>query len=382
MDQKPWGRLVAATALDDPERATSHRGAVRAASRRSSSACSGEKSRSLRYPAADASRASTRIGGTGSGPVGHAKQGGQRGETDELGLGQLDAVLRGELPDRVPDQPHRRHAEVEQVHRDLGASELGDPEARGLHLREATTGLADTPSDALRELEVVRVEVDVVGDEERPGRHRKRPERRMGAGRAEIGLAPAGPDLIAESLVLPAAYVGQAHPVRAASGVGIEEDGDVVALRDALGETVREFDAVVHRRVTERHDRHDVDRPDSRVLTLVRVQIDERDRLGDQPVQGDEHRLMLARQREDRAVVAGVARPVKEIHAVDRFEGSRQPVNDLEPAALGHVRDGLDEHPSMLAPRPTREGANGAFDRLGATCRRRRPRSGRSRPRA
>ena len=95
------------------------------------------------------------------------------------------------------------------------------------------------------------------------------------------------------------------------------------------------------------------------MLTLVRVQIDERDRLGDQPVQGDEHRLMLARQREDRAVVAGVARPVKEIHAVDRFEGSRQPVNDLEPAALGHVRDGLDEHPSMLAPRLTREGANG-----------------------
>ena len=82
------------------------------------------------------------------------------------------------------------------------------------------------------------------------------------------------------------------------------------------------------------------------------VQVDQRDRLGDQPVEGREHRLMLAGQREDRAVVAGVARPIQQVHAVDRFEGGRQLVHDLEPTALGHVRDGLDEHPSMLAPRP------------------------------
>ena len=119
-----------------------------------------------------------------------------------------------------------------------------------------------------------------------------------------------------------------------------------------VGEAVRELDAVVHRRVTERHDRHHVHRTDPRVLALVRVQVDQRDRLGDQPVEGREHRLMLAGQREDRAVVAGVARPIQQVHAVDRVEGGRQPVHDLEPTALGHVRDGLDEHPSMLAPRP------------------------------
>ena len=41
------------------------------------------------------------------------------------------------------------------------------------------------------ELEVVRVEVDVVGDEERPGTDRDRAGRRMDARRAEVGLAAA-----------------------------------------------------------------------------------------------------------------------------------------------------------------------------------------------
>ena len=58
---------------------------------------------------------------------------------------------------------------------------------------------------------------------------------------------------------------------------------------------------------------------------------------------------MLAGQREDRAVVTGVARPIQQVHTVDRVEGGRQPVHDLKPAALTDIRDGLDEHLSMLA---------------------------------
>ena len=126
----PWirspGRLVAATALDDPERATAHRGAVRAASRRSSSACSGEKSRNMRCAAAAAGRFD-RVGGNGSGPVGHAEQCGQRGETDEFD--SASSTPSSAASSRTVSQTsHIGVTEIEQVHRDLGPPELGDPE--------------------------------------------------------------------------------------------------------------------------------------------------------------------------------------------------------------------------------------------------------------
>ena len=83
--------------------------------------------------------------------------------------------------------------EVEQVHRDLGADRMPalrllDPEAVRLDARQAAAGLADAPRDPLRELDVVRVEVDVLGDEERPRADRDRAGPRVHPGRPEVGL--------------------------------------------------------------------------------------------------------------------------------------------------------------------------------------------------
>ena len=61
---------------------------------------------------------------------------------------------------------------------------------------QAAARLADPAGDALGELEVARVEVDVVGDEERPGPDRHRPGRRMDTRRAEIGFAAGVRDLV------------------------------------------------------------------------------------------------------------------------------------------------------------------------------------------
>ena len=64
---------------------------------------------------------------------------------------------------------------------------------------------------------------------------------------------------------------------------------------------------------------------------------------GDQPLQRIADRAVLAGQREDAPVVGRVAGPVEEVCAGHRFQRRGQPVDNLEPAALGDVRDGFDE---------------------------------------
>ena len=66
-------------------------------------------------------------------------------------------------------------------------------------------------------------------------------------------------------------------------------------------------------------------------------------------------RLVLAGHREHRPVVARVARPIEQEDAVARLDldGLRHPVDDVEPAALRDVRDGFDQHPTMLVRRRT-----------------------------
>ena len=128
-DEEAGRRLVDAAALDDPERAGHGRvraliatRPARAASSRSSSAWSGEKSRSRRNAAAAASRASIGILARRPGVVGDREERRQRREADELRLGELDAILGGDLADRLPDHPQRGDLEVEDVHRDLRAA--------------------------------------------------------------------------------------------------------------------------------------------------------------------------------------------------------------------------------------------------------------------
>ena len=89
------------------------------------------------------------------------------------------------------------------------------------------------------------------------------------------------------------------------------------------------------------------------MLAGVGVHVDLVDRGRDQALQGVHDRPVLAGHREDRAVVARVARPVEEVDAVAGRDRLGQPVDDVEPAALGDVRDGFDQHATMLALRRT-----------------------------
>src|SRR5205085_4828451 len=63
----------------------------------------------------------------------------------------------------------------------------------------------------------------------------------------------------------------------------IEIDRDVKTLGDLARSRVRDLDALLHRRVLERNERHDVDRADTRMRAVMNAQIDARNRDVEQP---------------------------------------------------------------------------------------------------
>ena len=154
----PGWRRVAPAALDDPEAAvTDPRATPRPGrSSRSSRACSrGEVAQSQERRGRGQRGARSGRSRRGAGAVRDGQEGRQRREADQLRLGQLDAVLGGDVADRLPDEPDGVDREVEQVHRDLRARpQLLDPEPVGLDPRQPAARLADPPGDPLGQLDV------------------------------------------------------------------------------------------------------------------------------------------------------------------------------------------------------------------------------------
>ena len=79
---------------------------------------------------------------------------------------------------------------------------------------------------------------------------------------------------VAEALVLAAAHVGQLDPVGPGRGRRVQVDGEVEAGRDPAPEVAGEVDALVERRVAQRHERDDVDGADPRVLAGLLLHVD------------------------------------------------------------------------------------------------------------
>ena len=344
-DQEARRLLTGAATLDDaeraahPGRASGGVGAPLISARRNSRAWVGEKSRSRRYSAAARNRSSMGASGIGVGSLGDSEERGQWGEADEFGFGQFDAVLGGHVANRLPDHPERRDREVEQVHRHLRAERLPafgltDLEAVGLDARQAAAGFADATGDALGQVDVVGIEVDVVGDEERTRADGDRAGRGMQPGGPEVRLAPALADLAAQALVLAAPHVGQLLAVRPQRCPGVQVDGQLEPLRDPFPERAGKVDAGIHRGIAERDERDHIDRTDPGVLALVDVHVDLVHGGLDESLQGVTDRPVFAGHGEDGPVVAGIARPVEQRHAADRADRLGHPVDDIEPATF------------------------------------------------
>ena len=142
-----------------------------------------------------------------------------------------------------------------------------ETEAARLDAGQAAARLADGPGDPAGRARGRSSEVDVPGDEERPRPDGHRPGGRVEPGRPEVGRRSGSVAIaVPEPLVLAAPDVGQLLAVRARGRPGVQVDGDPEPLGDPGAEVPGQPDAVVDRRLAERHERDDVDRPDPRVL--------------------------------------------------------------------------------------------------------------------
>jgi hypothetical protein len=133
-------------------------------------------------------------------------------------------AVAGRFPlDHFLDAVNGRLFKVGQVHADLGLS--FDQETHRLHEAEAAAGEADGRGNLLSDLHIVAVEVQIVGDEERPDAYHRRPPG-LRFSRAEVGIAGwILADFVAPFFVLPFADVGQFFPLRAAGGRAVEVNG-------------------------------------------------------------------------------------------------------------------------------------------------------------
>ena len=113
--------------------------------------------------------------------------------------------------------------------------------------------------------------------------------------------------------------------------------------------------------VAERHERDDVDGPDARVLAGVLVHVDLVDRDLERAARGPPRPRPCspAIVNTDRLWLASLVRSSRKTPS-PLGDGLRQPVDDVEPAALGDVRDGFDQHASMLSALPEVADARGA----------------------
>ena len=324
---------------------------ARASSSRSSSACIGEKSRSRRNAAAAASRRSTGSSdgaSTRSATARKAASGARPISSDSASSTPSSAATS-----RTVSQTSHSGVTVKSR---MFIETWARPSSSIQKPLAWTLGSPPPDSRTRRAIRLasstsLRGQVDVVGDQERSGADGDRTGRRMEMRRAEVRGTAGLLDLVLEPLVLTAPDVGQLHPLGACRGVRVQEDREVEAGRDPGAELARHLDGVVHRRRAERHERDDIDGPDARVLAGVAVHVDLVDRDLDQPFEGVGDRIVFAGDGEDRPVVAGVARPVEQEDAVAGLDGARHPVDDIEASALRHVRDGFDQHLTMLVRR-------------------------------
>ena len=281
--------------------------------------------------------------------IGEFEQSGPGPEGRPLGNQSHDfALCHGDLArfgfglDRREDHRRRRHVDVEQVHRHLRlAVHL---EAARLHGGQPAARGPDPLRDLLGDPDVRRVEVDVVGDEERPRPDRRRARRWVDLLGTEVGIGRGvRADALPQSLELSFADVRQSLALGACGGAAIQEDRNGELAPHALGELPRELHAIVHGDAPHRHERHDVGRPHARMLAVMFAEVDARRRHLHGAERRFDRRGRRGHEREHRAVVRCIGLDVEELHARHMGDRLAQGVEHGRIAAFREVRYTLDQ---------------------------------------
>ena len=241
------------------------------------------------------------------------------------------------------DLVQRRGLVVLDVHAHLHEARARELEPERADAREPAVLLAYEPRNLARSLDAA-TEVDVERDQRPPGADEHAAGTFIQPRRAEVRreLARVDPAL---QLGRPARSEERgAAPVRELS---VQENRQAELGTDPLGDLERHRPRPRHVRTLQCDDRNDVRGADARMGAFVPPEVDPLPRARDT---GDKrlHQLVLAHEREDRAVVIGVGVNVEEARVLDERRGER--VERLPVAALREVRHGLERkrHPRSV----------------------------------
>ena len=166
--------------------------------------------------------------------------------------------------------------------------------------------------------------------------------------RPEVGLPLGLRHLGRQPLELAAADVLEVAPRGGRRGLLVQEHRDAEPVRHGVGGRARQPHAVVHRHTVNRHERHDVHGAEPWVLAAVLPEVDRREASLEQREHGRVQRGGVAGERDDRAVVRGIRRPVEQVYARGGGDGVDDIADDVGTPAFADVRDALNDGHTIL----------------------------------
>jgi hypothetical protein len=276
-----------------------------------------------------------------------------RDEADDLAPAHADAITLGLPFDHLEGAKDRRLLVIHQVHRDLDDPSILQLESEGFHISQAAVAAANGARDPTRDLDIVRIEVHVVGDQRRARPDDGRSSRRMKARLSEVRRAiRIARDRLAQALELPFADVRQIHAIRARGRALIEIDGDLQLLGDSATRLSRQGDALLHRDAANGDEWDDIRRADAGVLSAMLVEVNEFGRAARGAHGGFHGSLRFGDEGDHRAVVISIHLAIEHENARDGLDGAHDLFDDFGTPPFAEVRDAFDDllHRSRSLP--------------------------------
>src|SRR5208337_3045464 len=264
-----------------------------------------------------------------------------RNQPYDLAGDRNNSVARGFAFHVFEDAVDGSLLEVGEVHRDL--SQATHQKSSALDEAQAATRSAHRFRDFLGNVDVGRIQEDVIGNEKFARSNHGCPGRGMHARLTEIRLARRiGGNLRADAFELTAANILQVLPFRRSRGGFIKVDGDLETLRNLSSDVSCHGDAVFDSDAVNRDKGHDVGCAHARVRTLMLGQIDQ---LGGLPYPANGsflNGIALAYQGDDAAVVVGIHLAIEEIDP-GNLHGFDNGINFRRVAAFGKIRNAFHQ---------------------------------------
>jgi hypothetical protein len=228
-------------------------------------------------------------------------------QPDDLAPYDRNAVAVRLFLDEREDTLDGRAPRIDEVHRDLDDAALLELEPERLHIAQPARLEADRLRDPLRDLDVLRAEIDVEREQRHPRAHGDRARARVDHGRTEIGSAIGiRPDLARQAFVFSPPNVGQVLPGRTRGGRFVEIDRNLKLRADSLPRPPGQLHAPLQLGRSDRNERQHVGRPHAGVLSSMTAQVDQLGRLLDALHRRLNHGLSLPYKGDHAPVVVGV----------------------------------------------------------------------------